>query len=78
MTILERDKKREGGIVLTMPTTNDAVVVQNRPAPKGKSIFESSACVAPPRHSHHYASLSRLAFDPNLDFQNAYYLCVNQ
>ena len=37
--ILERDKERGGGIVVTMPTTSDAVAVQNRPAPSGKAEF---------------------------------------
>ncbi len=41
--ILERDKERGGGIVLTMPTTSDAVAVQNRPAPSGKPHLWSSA-----------------------------------
>ena len=35
MTIFERDKERGGGIVLTMPTTNDAGAVKNRPARRG-------------------------------------------
>ena len=30
--ILERDKERGGGVVVTTPTTNDAVAVENRPA----------------------------------------------
>ena len=37
--ILERDKERGGGIVVTMPTTSDAVAVQNRPAPSGNAEF---------------------------------------
>ena len=85
MTIFKRDKERGGGIVVTMPTTNDVVAVKNRPAPKGKPIWTPSDCVAclpdrqaPSRHSQDYASSSRLASDPNLDFQNSYYLCVNQ
>ena len=41
--ILERDKERGGGIVVTMPTTSDAVAVQNRPAPLGKPGFMSDA-----------------------------------
>ena len=44
-TILERDKKRGGGIVLTMPTTSDAVAVQNRPAPSGKPHLWPSAAL---------------------------------
>ena len=67
--ILERDKKRGGGIVLTMPTTNDAGAAQNRPAPQGKPLFCPSDCVAPPRHSLNYASSSRLAYGQNRGFQ---------
>ena len=44
-TILERDKERGGGIVLTTPTTSDAVVVQNRPAPTGKPHLWPSAAL---------------------------------
>ena len=43
--ILERDKERGGGIVVTMPTTSDAVVVQNQPAPSGKPHLWSSAAL---------------------------------
>ena len=45
MTILERDKERGGGIVVTMPTTSDAVAVQNRPAPLGKPHLWPSAAL---------------------------------
>ena len=45
MMIFERDKEQGGGIVLTMPTTSDAVAVENRPAPEGKPIFCSSAAL---------------------------------
>gem|GEM_PF-6063716 len=76
--ILERDKERGGGIVLTMPTTRDAVVVQNHPAPEGKPIFCLSDCVAPPRHSHHYSSSSRLVSRQNLGLQNSYNSCEGQ
>ena len=41
--ILERDKERGGGIVVTMPTTSDAGAAQNRPAPPGKPGFMPSA-----------------------------------
>ncbi len=44
-TILERDKERGGGIVLTMPTTSDAVAAQNRPAPSGKPHLWPSAAL---------------------------------
>ncbi|GEM_PF-1450141 len=50
--ILERDKpacrtgrERGGGIVVTMPTTRDAVAVQNRPAPSGKPHLWPSAAL---------------------------------
>ena len=43
--ILERDKERGGEIVVTMPTTSDAVAVQNRPAPSGKPHFWPSAAL---------------------------------
>ena len=44
-TILERDKERGGGIVVTMPTTNDAGAVQNWPAPSGKPHLWPSAAL---------------------------------
>ena len=34
--ILERDKERGGGVVVTTATTSDAVAVKNRPALEGK------------------------------------------
>ena len=37
--ILERDKERGGGIVFTMPTTNDAGTAQKRPAPSGEAHY---------------------------------------
>ena len=43
--ILKRDKERGGGIVLTMPTTNDAGTAQKRPAPSGKLSFWPSAAL---------------------------------
>ncbi len=43
--ILERDKERGGGIVVTIPTTRDAVAVQNRPAPSGKPHLWPSAAL---------------------------------
>ena len=67
--IFERDKERGGGIVVTMPTTRDADAAENWPAPKGKPIFCPSDCVAPPHHSHDYASSSRLAYGQNMGFQ---------
>ena len=45
MTILERDKERGRGIVLTTPRTSDVVAVQNRPVPEGKPIFWLSAAL---------------------------------
>ena len=56
-------------MVLTMPTTRDAVAVKNRPAPQGKPLFCPSDCVAPPRHSLNYSSSSRLAYGQNRGFQ---------
>ena len=70
--IFERDKERGEGIVVTMPTTNDAGAVKNHPAPEGKPIFCSSDCVTPPRHSLNYVSSSRLASKQNLGFQYAH------
>ena len=43
--ILERDKKRGGGIVVTMSTTSDAVAAQNWPAPSGKPHLWLSAAL---------------------------------
>ena len=76
--ILERDKERGGDIVLTMATTRDAGVAENRPAPEGKPIFWLSDCVASPQHSYYYASLSRLAYNQNMGFQRAHYLVKAQ
>jgi hypothetical protein len=44
-SILERDKEREGGIVVTMPTTNDAGVAQKWPAPSGKPHLRPSTAL---------------------------------
>ncbi len=74
MTIFERDKERGGDMVLTMSTTRDAGAVENRPAPQGEGHLRIVCCVTPPHHSQDYASSSRLASDPNLAFQNSYYL----
>ena len=78
MTIFERDKERGEDIVFALSTTNDAGAVKNRPAPQGKLIFGPSDCVASPWQSKDYASSSRLASNPNLSFQNSYYLGVKQ
>ena len=76
--IFERDKERGGGVVLTTPTTNDAVAVENHPAPQGMPIFCPSDCVAPPRHSQDYVSSSRLAYEQNLGFQITDKVCFSQ
>ncbi len=35
--IFERDKERGGGIVMTIPTTRDAVAAKNRHGPRGEA-----------------------------------------
>ena len=48
--ILQRDKEREGDVVITTSTTSDAVAVENRPALREARLL--SVCgVAPPRRS---------------------------
>ena len=77
MTILERDKERGGGIVVTMPTTSDAVAVQNRPAPSGNAEFSrlrrcsSSACLQ-------YAFVVAPCIRLNSAVPNTYYLGEGQ
>ena len=76
--ILERDKERGGGIVMTMPTTSDAVAVQNRPAPSGKPHLWPSAALflldivttMSRRHALHPAQI--------WGFQRAHYLVKAQ
>ena len=77
-SILERDKERGGGIVLTTPTTSDAVAAQNRPAPSGKPDIWPSAVLLllgivntmPRRRALHPAQI--------LGFQRAHYLVKAQ
>ena len=76
--ILERDKERGGGIVVTMATTSDAVAVQNRPAPLGKPDIWPSASLllldVVKTTSHRRAShLAQI-----LGFQCAHYLVKGQ
>ncbi len=70
--IMERDKERGGGIVLTMSTTNDAGVAHNRPAPKGKPGFMSSASLLLLDVVTTTPSSSRLASVINPGFQCAH------
>ena len=76
--ILERDKERRGGIVLTMPTRRDAVAAQNRPAPEGKPGFMPSAALLLLDVVKTTSSSSRLASDINPGFQCAHYLVKPQ
>ena len=76
--ILERDKERGGGIVVTMPTTSDAVAVQNRPAPKGEPGFMPSAALLLLDVVKTTPSSSRLASDINPGSQRAHYLVKGQ
>ena len=76
--ILERDKERGGGIVMTMPTTSDAVAAQNQPAPSGKPGFTPSAALLLLDVVTTTSSSSRLASDINPGFQRAHYLVKPQ
>jgi len=76
--VFDQNKEQGGGIVLTTPTTRDAGMIKNHPAPKGKPIFCPSDIVAPPRHSQSYSSSSRLAYGQNPGFQYVQYLAKAQ
>ena len=76
--ILERDKERGGGIVVTMPTTSDAVAVQNQPAPLGKPGFMPSATLLLLDVVTTTFSSSRLASGINPGFQRAHYIVKPQ
>lgn len=76
--ILERDKERGGGIVMTMATTNDAGAAQNRPAPEGKPGFTTSAALLLLSVVTTTLSSSRLASAINPGFQCAHYLVKGQ
>ena len=77
-SILERDKERGGGIVVTMATTSDAGVAQKRPAPEGKPGFGLSAALLLLDVVKTTPSSSRLASDVNPGFQYAHYLVEPQ
>ncbi len=53
--IFERDKKRVGGIVLTMPTIERRGRSRKSASPKGEARIDAICGVAPPRRSYHYA-----------------------
>ena len=76
--ILERDKERGGGIVVTMPTTSDAVAAKNRPAPSGKPHLWPSAALL--LLDIVTAMSRRRALHPAqiLGFQRAHYLVKTQ
>ena len=57
--IFERDKKRVGGIVLTMPT-----IERRGRRRKGEARIDAICGVAPPRRSYHYAFVVAFATKP--------------
>ena len=65
-------RKRGGGIVVTMSTTNDAGAAQDRPAPEGKPGSMPSAALLLLHVVMTTLSSSRLAFDIDPDFQCAH------
>ncbi len=73
-TILERDKKRGGGIVLTMPTNERRSRSPKSSGPGGEAYILANSFVAPPHHSQDYASSSRLGFSQNIGFHRAHNL----
>ena len=67
--ILERDKKRVGGVVLTTPTIERRCRSPKSSGPFGEAHLLPNFCVTPPWHSFDYAASSRLEFGQNLGFQ---------